>query len=373
MGPPRRPTAAGHGRLCAAARAGGDCQAGRAERSSAGVQVLWLATALLGPPERPAVEFRWDAPAGCPGEAEVTAELERLLGGPLVGRGGQRVTAIARVRQEPGAGYDLRLWTVRDEGTLQRSLVHAECEAVAKAAALIAAMAIDPSALDRVGEAKAAAEVAAEATTVTDPEPPPLAEPEVKTEVKTEAPASVPSPAPGRGPRARALRGAVRVGAGVAYGDLPGVGALTRMTAALVWPRARLELEASYGPVRKARYQDREDRGVDLQMATATLRGCSVWRVRRVDFPICGGAEIGAMYGRGVGFALTNEGRLLFAALQATAMVLFAPHPRVALGATVEGAVHVARPRFVVEGVGEVYRAAPASVRALGVIELRFP
>lgn len=327
---------------------------------------LGFAAVMLVAPERARVEFRWDAPAGCPGEAEVLAELERLLGGPLAERGGPRLTAIARVRQEPGQGYDLRLWTVRDEGTLQRSLSNAECEAVAKAAALIAAMAIDPSVLERMADGTEAAEVAAEAKTVTEPEPPP--EIEEKEEEKKEV-------ASGERvePRRRALRGAVRVGAGISGGDLPGVGALVRLTAALVWPKARLELEASYGPVRKARYDDRQDRGVDLQLATATLRGCPVWRTRRVEFPLCGGVEVGAMYGRGVGYALTSEGRLLFASLQLTPMVLFAPHPRVALGVALEGAVHVARPRFVVEGVGEVYRAAPASGRALGVVELRFP
>jgi len=34
--------------------------------------------ALAGPAARPAVEFRWDAPAGCPDEVEVVAQLEAL-------------------------------------------------------------------------------------------------------------------------------------------------------------------------------------------------------------------------------------------------------------------------------------------------------
>lgn len=322
--------------------------------------------ASAAPAERAAVEFRWDAPAGCPDEAVVVAELERLLGGPLATRPGPRLTAIARVRQEPGGSYDLRLWTVRDEGTLQRSIVHTQCDALAKAGALVAAMAIDPDVLERMAEGTEAAAVAKEARTVEDAEPPP--EPEVKPEPKP-----APAPAPVRERRARALRGALRIGAGVSYGDLPGAGAMLRLTPALLWPRARIELEASYGPVRKARFDDRPDQGADLQLASAAVRGCPVLRKGRVEFPLCAGVELGAVYGRGVGFAVTTEGRLLFAALQLAPGVLFAPHPRVAFGAIVEGAVHIARPRFVVAGSGEVFRSAPASVRALAAIEVRFP
>lgn len=358
-----------------------DCQTRRRGRSSADVRRLTrglsiaLATAAPAsaqPAERPAVEFRWDAPAGCPDEATVVQELERLLGAPLATRTGPRLTAIARVRQEPGGGYDLRLWTVRDEGTLQRSIVHAECDALARAGALVAAMAIDPDVLERMAEGTEAAAVAQEARTIDDPEPPP--EPEPREVTPAPAPAPVPQePAPAAPRRRRALRGALRAGVGLSYGDLPGAGALLRLTPALLWPRARLELEASYGPLRKARFDDRPDQGADLQLASAAVRGCSVLRARRVEFPLCAGAELGAIYGRGVGFAQTTEGRLLFAALQLAPGVLFAPHPRVALGAILEGAVHVARPRFVVAGTGEVFRSAPASVRALAAIELRFP
>lgn len=323
--------------------------------------------ARAAPAERPAVEFRWDAPASCPPEAEVVAELERLLGGPLAQRTGPRMTAIARVRQEQGGLFDLRLWTVSDAGTLQRSLSHAQCDALAKAGALIAAMAIDPSVLDRMAEGTEAAEVAAEAKTVAEPEPPPEPGP---AEVEP-PPEKRPEERPDR-PR-RAVRGALRVGAGVSFGDLPGAGALLRLTPALLWPRARLELEVSYGPVRRARFDDAPDRGADLQLASAALRGCAVLRARKLEFPLCAGVEIGAMYGRGVGYSLTREGRLLLASLTAAPAIFYVPHPRVAVGTIVEGAVHVARPRFVVDGAGEVYRAAPASVRALAAIELRFP
>lgn len=341
------------------------------QRLCSGLVLALVATPAGAQPERQAVEFRWDAPADCPPEAEVVAELERLLGGPLAQREGPRLTAIARVRREAD-GFDLRLWTVSDDGTLQRSIVHPQCDALAKAGALIAAMAIDPSVLERMAEGTEAAEVAAEAKTVADPEPVPEPTPEPAPKVEP-PPEPEKEPIVKPEPKRRTVRGALRIAAGVSYGDLPGAGALLRVTPALLWPRARLELEASYGPVRKARFDDDPQRGADLQLATAGLRGCAVLRARKLEFPLCAGVELGAIYGRGVGYAVSREGRLLLASLSAAPAIFYVPHPRVAVGALVEGAVHVARPRFTVEGAGEVYRAAPASVRALAAIELRFP
>lgn len=330
--------------------------------------VLLALGLLAGEAPRPVVEFRWDAPAGCPTEAEVLAELEALLGGPLAARTGERLTAIARVRQEPGGTWDLRLWTVGEAGTLQRSLTHDRCDMLARAGVLIAAMAIDPLAQDRMADGEAVAAVAAEARPITDDEPPP-APPVVSVEPLPPAPQPQPQPQ-----RARVLRGALRLAGGVAYGDLPGVGATLRLTPALVWPRVRLELEAAYGPQRRARFDDRPDTGADLQLAAASVRACPLFHPRRrVELALCGGLEIGAMYGRGVGFALASDGRLLWAALHLMPALFVVPHPRVALFFAVEGQVALARPRFVVEGFGEVYRARAGGVRGLLGVEVRFP
>lgn len=336
-----------------------------------------LAGALIGaqagapaPVERPAVEFRWDAPEGCPGEASVVAELEGLLGRPLAEQRGPRLTAIARVRQEPGGGFDLRLWTVGEAGTLHRSIKNERCDMLARAGVLIAAMAIDPLALDRMQGGAEVAAVAAEATPVPASEPPP--EPAPAPASGPPPGPSPPAPAPPRSPPRR-VRGALRLAGGLAYGDLPGVGASLRLTPALVWPRARIELEAAYMPVHRARFDDRPAVGVDLQLAAAALRGCPVFRRGIVEVPICAGLELGAMYGRGVGLPLAADGRLLWAALHLMPALMIVPHRRVAVFLAVEGAVALVRPRFVIEDVGPVYRAGGGAVRALVGVEARFP
>lgn len=331
-----------------------------------------VAAAPADAPSRPSgPEFRWDAPTGCPAEAEVVAELERLLGGPLAARTSPRLTAIARVRQEPGGGFDLRLWTVGDEGTLQRSITHPECEALARAGALIAAMAIDPSVLERMLEETDTAEVVAEARTIEEPEPPP--EPEPRPEPEPEPAAIVVKKEEEKQTHRKKIGGAVRIGAGISHGDLPGVGALLRLTSAAIWPRARLEFEASYGPVRAVRFDDVPDQGADLQLASGAVRGCPVVHAGRFEFPLCAGLEVGAIYGPGVGYAITERARQLLVAVHLAPAVFLQLHRRVAIGAIVEGALHVVRPRFFLKNFGEVYRAGAGSVRALLAIEVRFP
>ena len=261
------------------------------------------------------VEFRWDAPADrCPSEAEVLAQLERLLGGPVADQGDRRLTAIARVRQESDGRWDLLLWTITEDETSQRSMSGEDCDVLAEAAALLAAMAIDPSVLAR-GEASAAAvEQAEQAETVEGGEPvpeeePPPPEPEPEPEVIEPPP---PKPTPTSPRRVRRFIGAVGASAGFSYGDLPGVGPIVRLGLALQWPHARVELEGHYGFLRRARFEDGDMVGADLRHGMVIARGCGVLHVRskKLEFPICGGLEGGVLSGQGVGFIVGRSGGL---------------------------------------------------------------
>ncbi len=78
---------------------------------------LWAVMA----PEGGSAEFRWDAPDGCPTQAEVRADLETVLGRPLDSFTGRHISVIARAR--PGAaGWELKLWTVSLDTTHERGL-----------------------------------------------------------------------------------------------------------------------------------------------------------------------------------------------------------------------------------------------------------
>ena len=69
--------------------------------------------------------------------------MERLLGQPLGESREQKLSVTISVRGQPG-GYAAKLSFVWPAGNEQRFLEHPECPALTEAAALLAALAIDP-------------------------------------------------------------------------------------------------------------------------------------------------------------------------------------------------------------------------------------
>jgi hypothetical protein len=347
----------------------------------------WLAAGPTDPQPNGSVEFRWDAPTEqCPSEAEVLAQLERLLGGPVAEQGDRRLTAIARVRQEADGRWDLLLWTVTQEATSQRSMSGADCVVLAEAAALLAAMAIDPSVLARGEASQAAVEQAEQAETVEGGGPvpesevvEPMAEPPAPEQIEPSTPTEPPQPEPSQSePPPRPQRRfivAAGANAGVSFGDLPGVGPILRLGLAMQWPHARVELDGHYGFLRRARFEDGEMVGADLRHGMVVARGCGVLHARaaKLEFPICGGLEAGALVGHGVGFTVIEDGRLPWLAVDVAAGLAWVPIPRLAVGLRVEPWVALVRGRFTAEqGATELWRPLPLGVRAVAGLEVRF-
>jgi hypothetical protein len=345
----------------------------------------WLAAGPADPAATGSVEFRWDAPAEhCPTEAEVLAQLERLLGGKVSEQGDRRLAAIARVRREADGRWDLRLWTVANDSTSERSMTGEDCAVLAEAAALLAAIAIDPSVLVRGDASEAAVEQAEQAETVAEAEPVPEVEPPALEQSTTEPPAPEPpqleprqAEPPQPEPARRQRRFVVGTGAsaGISYGDLPGVGPIIRLGVALQWPHARVELEGHYGFLRRARFEDGEMIGADLRHGMVVARGCGVLHARaaKLEFPICGGLEGGALVGHGVGFTVIEDGQLPWLAIDVAAGLAWAPIRRLAIGLRVEPWVAMVRGRFTAEqGATELWRPQPLGVRAVVGLEARF-
>jgi hypothetical protein len=338
------------------------------------------AIAVAGPPDPSGgVEFAWDAPSEtCPSEAEVVAELERLLGGPVADQGDRRLSAIARVRREADGAWDLRLWTVTSDATRQRSMVGEDCAVLAEAAALLAAMAIDPTVLERMGASDAAVEQADRAEEVAETEPPPEPEPpppEPETEIETEPPPPEPpaTVTPAESSRRRVVLG-IRAQGGISYGDLPSAGPILRVALALGWDHARFELEGHYGFRREARLDDAPDRGADLRAALGIVRGCGVLRHRpsHLEFPICAGVEAGGMLGVGVGLDEVRRGSIPWLAVDLAPGLVWAPIRNLAIGLSVEPWVALIRRRFEIDNLGVIWRPLPVGVRAMVGIEARF-
>lgn len=335
-----------------------------------------LASSLGAAPEEAGeLELRWVAPPTCPDEARVRARVEALLGRPL-GPG----PAVLKVRAEieRGRAFRLRLTTSTADGSRTRPFEGQSCDVLADAAILAIAIAIDPTVTSRALQPTPAPnpEPSPEEEPPPEAEPPP--EPEVRAPLDRDAPPSrTPSatlrPPPSPGAARPRPRGAVRLGAGAAFGFLPRIGPSLTGAAALLLPRARAELHFDH--FFAERELDDTGRGGEIRLWTIGLRGCWVGRaVEVLEFPLCGGAQIGSMHARGVGaLQRRDETSLPYAAGNAAAALMYVPLRFLAVGIGAEMIVPFTRPGFVLEDLGLVYRTGPVAGRAWAGLEARFP
>ncbi|MBV1857582.1 MAG: hypothetical protein KUG77_04160, partial [Nannocystaceae bacterium] len=130
-------------------------------------------------PAVPRISVHWDAPAGCPDAAAVTESVRVLSGADVVE--GEDVdlvaTGLLTLRDD---GYGLSVTLASSTHTQVRQLEAADCSVLARAAALMIVVALDPvqvaARLPKVGvrpEPEAEVEVEVEAEPESEPEPEP--------------------------------------------------------------------------------------------------------------------------------------------------------------------------------------------------------
>jgi hypothetical protein len=347
-------------------------------------------------PEPPAAGLVWEAPRGCPGREELLAAVERRLGRAFTGE----VKVEARVSQQADAPrYRLVLRIATRGRGAARTLTSQRCAALVDATALLVATAARREA--EVAEAAPAAAPAGDAageveigeamevsppTPESEPEPaaqgsepapePPATEEgamelEVAGPLTTAVSSETPLQAPGR-PR-RPLGGALRVQGGPEYGALPGVSAAVMLAGGLLWRRARLELRGTFLTPRTKELQPEGE--LRAFAGLGAVLGCGRLGPKRVEIPLCGGLEVGGVRGiaQGVPGARSTTG--LWLAVVASVGVAVPVHPRVRVGAALEGVAGILVPRFELRDPGlpvPLFASSLISGRLLFAVELRF-
>ncbi|HWB81907.1 MAG TPA: hypothetical protein VG755_43390 [Nannocystaceae bacterium] len=313
-----------------------------------------FATALA---PSPATEIAWDAPAECPDATHVRRTIEHYAARGLDETGAVLPSASGAIAAEPG-GYRLRLhMEVGDGSATDRVLDDPSCEVLAETAALMIAVTIDPTAVTRPPPPKV------------EPTPPPV-EPAPPKQVE---PAVVTPPVvtPAKrscdvGPsrlRSGDLRpcGAIEAYAGAQLGILPQtIGGGVGGTIAITWARLRLELGGSHWFRRTARTDDA--RG-ELGLSAGSASACARLGRRRFELPLCAGAEVGAIHGRGLGISEPKTERVLWAAAVLGPRAMWVVHPRLALLFGADLVVPFARYRFEIAGIGVIHRVEPVGGR----------
>jgi hypothetical protein len=320
------------------------------------------------------VALDWQAPAACPDGAHVAATIARLVGRPVetTSQSPTRARAVVRAR---GEGFVLELWARHGDAEDRRTIHAPHCAALADATALVLAVALRP--LDVVAALSPRAPLAADdSLAVEPPSVPPVvaAAAGVRTDPRSRAdhPTSEPSPTPAR---ATALQGALAATIGPGLGVLPGVAAELRAAAALRGRGWRVEATGMYWFPRVS--PSTSTLAVEVGLGGGGLRGCAELRRRRLEVPLCAGAELGAMRGRGRGSGvLPRASSSLWAAVHAGPGITWALGSWVALRLSVDAIVALRQPAFDLRVAGErreLFRAPPVGGRAALGIELRWP
>ncbi len=333
-----------------------------------------------------ALTLTWSAPAECPQEPAVRAELRRLLGDDA--RAGAGVQVDARLVPRAGGRFGLTLLVRSEGGVASRTLEGVSCDALMQATALIVALGIDPEGvLARTAEPAPPDAVTTDAVTTDAATPdaattdaatqPPSAEP-LRRAAPTSGEAAALLSAPERGARVGAESGLRLRGRALVHllGEalaVPGVSAGLSFGGGLRVGRIDVTLEGLWASRRSVAVPTLPGASADFALLAARLRGCVALTGGLVEVAPCLGFELGSLRGESRGVSAPASGSTLWAAPLAGLEVRATVHPLLALTARLDLAVPLRRPGFSVAGVGTVAEAGLVSVRGELGASLYFP
>ncbi|MBC8073837.1 MAG: hypothetical protein IAG13_36300 [Deltaproteobacteria bacterium] len=322
---------------------------------------------------RDGVELRWQAPADeCP-RADVV--LDDALGMLAAAPSAEiAVTAVAEIVAAPD-GFTLTLEVRTGDGGGTRTVHARECAQLGRIAALVIAVAIDPSAATRLGEPPPIEEPLPDVAI-----PPPIAEP---LPVPEPEPEPMPVPVPDRVAPPKKLRppiplhGSIVLGLGLGAFALPTPTAAFELGLALSGRAWRVELGGAYWAPSELSPATETGIGGRFQLAVGVGRGCWVPRFGTIELPVCAVALAGGMIGRGTGEDLVRASATApWAAFGGGPTLLWRPRRpggRIALMLRVEGLGAATRTRFRTQPSGEpVWRSSVGALQAFAGVEVRF-
>jgi len=312
------------------------------------------------PGEAPGVELEWEAPLGCPPRLVVQQWLDELVTPEARG------WAQAWVQPDP-VGLRLVL-TVRTEGGgLRRTLEATTCASLARAAAVMIAVAVEPlhvadrSPIPPPPAISAWSDIDERAVDIERSEPDPEPQP-------TRRPVR---PAPGRAAAVRRpVAWTLTAAGGAGAGPLPAPFALVRGSIGLQWARARLRLGATHRFARPTGSGD----GVAVISLTSgdAWAGPEIGRGRAAVY-VTGGLELGAMMATGRGFDRNRSqtSPWLGLGLRTGASWAMTRWMRAEAAITYVGAI--TRPSFATDDGTLVHETASLGVSATLGVEFRIP
>jgi hypothetical protein len=294
----------------------------------------------------PLVHLRWDAPAECPDAAAIEDGVRRNLppamtvSTPLDVDARVEPTspdAAAPTEMAPVAAWQATLVITTATGIAERVLAGGSCRAVADAATLVISMALSAAA---------------------QPPPPP--------------PVVVPAPAPAPPEGGPSSEPFLSTSALLDRGALPGLTAGAALALGWRWPRAWLAVEGALYRARSADAAVDATVGARFDFSSLTARACRAFTRGAWSLSPCLDAGLTRTTGDGFGLIHVGHAETTSVALGGGLWLHWAASRHIVPFVRVGAEVPLLRPRFSVEDVGEVFRAAPVLLRGGLGLELRF-
>lgn len=271
---------------------------------------------------QPSLDLIWDAPAACPDREWVRSAVLHLV----TSSAPQELHVRAGVRPEGDQWVvDLEL---SGAATGTRTLRAATCASVARGAALIVALALDPQAAASAPEETAPA-----------PPPPPRA---------PEPPAPAPEAGRARTPDARGrARPIAFVGAAAARALVPGIAPGAVVGGGIAWGAVRVDLAAEVAPSARASLARVPGVGADFSLASVALRACAGHALADVALHGCTAIRGARVAGEGTGLAESYRRTAHLLAIEPGALVRIPAATRVGLEVDAAAVLPITRPDFV--------------------------
>jgi hypothetical protein len=306
---------------------------------------------------REPLDLSWTAPAECPFQTEIAADVLRLRasGGPL-----PPLQAIAVVTREASGAWSVTIKTASDAGTSTRSMTGESCATLAQAAALYLALALEsPGA------------VPATESTVSQPPPAP---PSI-------APVSETAPLTVRARRDLSTGPAATVLSHLSLGASLRVDGATLPRPVIggelsgAWRQGdfRFEAAGTYWRDQRALLSQGPTTGGDFAMVGAALRACAQHRGASLTIGPCVALNVDHVRGVGYGALEAAGGSTTWpgGGLGVIAALRFARWGQVR--ALADANVPFSRPRFIVVNSDGQHRPAVVSARFGIGLELAIP
>lgn len=268
------------------------------------ISLTGSAAAATEPSAAPPFKLHWSAPADCASETEIEQDTRRLLGASTAPPSSEPVEADARVTVAK-KGFELRITVGQGDQARTRWLEAATCAELSHAAALIVALAVDPSLAfpEAAGNAGALVAPVPASSPCTEPValPPTPAAPSGRLSSSSSASVCAkPIEPPPHRPRAR--HAVLTVGAGVAYGELPQP--LPRPSLGAAYQESSHWLELSLGAAFASTGYRADGRGASFWQWAATPSYCYQTKVGPVRVGPCAVVELSLV--KATGFGVTR-------------------------------------------------------------------